>query len=292
MIKYKKPILIAEIGCNHMGNINIAKKMIETAALSGADYVKFQKRNNKYLLGNEYNKPHPVPENSFANSYGQHREFLEFNISQHKKLNKFCKKKKIKYATSVWEVKSAAEIVKSKMEMDFIKVPSACNLDFELLKYLVKNFKKKIHLSTGMTKEKEISKIIKFFKINKRIKDLVLYICTSDYPARDEDICLLEINKIKSKYKLKNEQIGFSGHHLGIAIDPIAYSLGAHFLERHFTLDRTLKGTDHAASLEPTGLSKLKRNLLVAFKALSYKNKSGLLKNELFQRKKLKRVIP
>mgnify|MGYP001417221428 FL=1 len=95
MIKYKKPILIAEIGCNHMGNINIAKKMIETAALSGADYVKFQKRNNKYLLGNEYNKPHPVPENSFANSYGQHREFLEFNISQHKKLNKFCKKKKI-----------------------------------------------------------------------------------------------------------------------------------------------------------------------------------------------------
>lgn len=291
MIKFKKPILIAEIGCNHMGDIEIAKKMIETAAESGADYVKFQKRNNKYLLGDDYNKPHPVPENSFANTYGLHREFLEFNVSQHKKLSNFCKKKNIKYATSVWEVISAKDVINSKIEMDFIKVPSACNLDFELLGHLVKNFKKKIHVSTGMTKDNEISKIVKFFKKNNRFKDLVLYICTSDYPAKDEDICLLEINRIKNKYKLNNHQLGFSGHHLGIAVDPIAYSLGAQYVERHFTLDRTLKGTDHAASLEPTGLKKLKRNLVVAFKALDYKTKSGLLKNEMFQRKKLKRIL-
>lgn len=291
MNKYKKPILIAEIGCNHMGDLKLAKEMIKSASICGADYVKFQKRNNKYLLGDKFDEPHPVPTNSFANSYGKHREYLEFDISQHKVLSIFCKKNKIGYSTSVWEVRSAIEIVKSKIKIDFIKIPSACNLDFELLIYLLKNFKKKIHVSTGMTKANEIILIINLFRKYKRLKDLVLYACTSDYPVTDNDICLLEISKLKKKFNLKNNQLGFSGHHLGIAVDPIAFSLGAQYIERHFTLDRTLKGTDHAASLEPTGLSKLKRNLLVAYKALNFKPIDGLLNNEKFQRKKLKRIL-
>ena len=102
-IKYTKPIVIAEIGCNHKGDLKIAKEMIKIAAESGADYVKFQKRDNKYLLGDKYNIPHPVPENSYGKTYGMHREFLEFNIKQHKELYLTCKKYKIGYSISVWE---------------------------------------------------------------------------------------------------------------------------------------------------------------------------------------------
>ena len=180
MIKYFEPIVIAEVGCNHMGDFNLAKKMIQEAAKCGADYVKFQKRNNKYLLGGNFDVPHPVPENSYGNTYGKHRDFLEFSINQHKQLAKYCQKNNIKYSTSVWEIKSAEEVVKSKIKMDFIKIPSACNLDFELLKYILCNFKEKIHLSTGMTKISELKIILKMFRKYKRLNDLVLYVCTSD----------------------------------------------------------------------------------------------------------------
>ena len=139
-MKYKKPKVVAEIGCNHAGDLELAKQLIEVAAMSGASYAKFQKRNNKYLLKEDYNKPHPNPVHSFGSSYGKHREFLEFTIPQHYKLFEHCKKKKIKYAISVWEVKSAEAMVKSKIELDYLKIPSACNLDFELLEYLLKKF--------------------------------------------------------------------------------------------------------------------------------------------------------
>ena len=152
--KFSKPILIAEIGCNHKGDFEIAKKMIETAAKCGADYVKFQKRDNIFLLKEKFNLPHPVPENSYGNTYGEHREYLEFNIKQHIKLSKICKKNKIKYSISVWEKNSAQEIISSGINLDYIKIPSACNLDFEMMEILLKKFKKKIHVSLGMTKKK------------------------------------------------------------------------------------------------------------------------------------------
>ena len=256
-VNYKKPIVIAEIGCNHKGDIRIAKELIKIAALSGASYAKFQKRDNKYLLKEKYDDPHPVPENSYGKTYGKHREFLEFNIKQHQILAKECFKNKIKYSVSVWEINSAKQIIKSKINLDFIKVPSACNLDFELLAFLAKNFKKKIHISLGMTKKVEIKKIFNFFKKYNRSKDIVFYACTSDYPASFENLCLLEISNLKKKYMNKISDIAFSGHHLGIASDIAAYTLGASYIERHFTLDRSWKGTDHAASLEPTGLKKL-----------------------------------
>ena len=140
---YKKPIVVAEIGCNHKGDFKIAKKMVKVAADIGATYVKFQKRDNRYLLKEDYYKPHPNPINSYGKNYGEHREFLEFSIKQHEKLYLECKKNKIKYATSVWEKKSAESIINSNINLDYIKVPSACNLDFELLEILCKKFKKK-----------------------------------------------------------------------------------------------------------------------------------------------------
>ena len=261
--------------------------MIKVASECGVDYVKFQKRDNKLLLGDSYSKPHPVPHNSYGKSYGLHRDFLEFSFSQHYNLVKYCKKVGIKYSVSVWDINSAKEFCKGKYNLDYIKVPSACNTNFELLKILRDNFKKKIHISTGMTTRVELSKIYNFFKKKNKQNKLIFYACTSDYPVKHEDICLLEISNLKKKFP-DIKDYAFSGHHLGIAIDNVAYSLGANYIERHFTLDRTWKGTDHAASLEPNGLKKLTRDLKNTFLALRAKNKLGLIKAEKFQRKKLK----
>ena len=141
-----------------------------------------------------------------------------------------------------------------------------------------------------MTTRKEIEKIFNFFKKKKRNKDLVFYACTSDYPVKTEDVCLLELKNLEEKYSKKIDSIAFSGHHLGISIDIASFVLGAKFIERHFTLDRTWKGTDHAASLEPQGLSKLCRDIATVKESLRYKNKIGLLNCEVHQRKKLKNI--
>lgn len=280
--------VIAEIGCNHKGDMKIAKEMIETASkFCKADVVKFQKRNNKELLSEEeYNAPHPHPENSYGRTYGEHREFLEFTPEQHKELKDFCEQQGIKYSTSVWDLTSAKQICELNPEL--IKVPSACNLNKEMLQYLCDNFKGEIHLSFGMTSQEEEEKIVELFETNKRNKDLVIYSCTSGYPVPFEDISLLEIKRLQEKFGNRVKAIGFSGHHLGIAVDSAAVALGATWIERHFTLDRTWKGTDHAASLEPDGMRKLVRDTKAVEKALSYK-KNEILDIEEVQRKKLKR---
>ena len=289
MTNYFKPKIIAEIGCNHQGDINIAKRLVKQAALSGADYVKFQKRSIKYLLGDKYYKKHPAPSNSFGVNYGKHREFLEFNIINHLDLYAECKKNQIKYAVSVWDKKSALTFLKSKIKLDYIKIPSASNLDFELLNVICEKFKRNIHISLGMTKEKETDKIFEFILKKKRNKDLVFYSCTSEYPSKVENVHLLEIINLKKKYLKYIKCIGFSGHHLGISLDTAAYTLGAEYIERHFTLDRTMKGTDHSASLEPQGLTKLSRNLNSLFKALTFrKDKFSILETNM--RKKLKKI--
>lgn len=284
---YKEPKVIAEIGCNHMGNFDIAKELIDLAKLSGATYVKFQKRNNKELLTEEqYNTTHPTPYNSYGSTYGEHREFLEFNLDQHKELKKYCDSIGITYSTSVWDVTSAKEMITFAPE--FLKVPSACNNNFDMLKVLRDEFKGQIQLSIGMTTKEEVEEIVKFFEETNQAKTrLLIYSCTSGYPVPFEDVCLLEINYLYELYSNRVNEIGFSGHHNGIAIDIAAYTLGARWIERHFTKNRTWKGTDHAASLEPGGLSKLVRDLNATYQALSYKEKE-ILEIEQVQRDKLK----
>ena len=285
---FRKPVIIAEIGCNHMGSFSLAKKMIIIAKESGADFVKFQKRDNKYLLGKKYYEPHPVTENSFGKNYGEHRDFLEFSFEQHLKLINFANKCGIKYATSVWEKKSAMQFIRIQKNLDYLKVPSACNLDFELLGILADKFKKKIHVSLGMTKKREIDRIIMFFKKKRRSKDLIVYHCCSAYPSKFEDLNLLNISLLKKKYKNLISEVAFSGHHLGISADIAAYTLGANTIERHFTLDRTFKGTDHAASLEPEGLKKLSRDLRSVSSSLKENLSNEITKSEAPVRKKLK----
>ena len=284
---YTEPKLIAEIGCNHKGDFEIAKELLKIASDCGVEVAKFQKRHSKELLTEEqYNAPHPNPFNSFGDTYGEHREFLEFDVNQHRELKAYCEELGIVYSTSVWDITSAKEIVSLNPEL--IKVPSACNNHFEMLKVLRDEYTGEVHISFGMTTKEEEEEIVSFFEENDQAKErLVVYSCTSGYPVPFEDICMLEICRLKKQYSHRVKSLGFSGHHLGIAVDIAAYALGATWVERHFTKDRTWKGTDHSASLEPTGLRKLARDLKATFKALTFKQED-ILDIEKVQREKLK----
>jgi sialic acid synthase len=270
-----------------MGQFEIAKELIKLSKDCGADVAKFQKRNNKELLTEaQYNAPHPNPYNSYGDTYGAHREYLEFTVEQHAELKQYAESIGIDYSTSVWDAPSAKEI--SSLNPVLIKVPSACNNNYDMLKVLRDEYKGEVHISFGMTTQAEEQEVISFFEETNQAKNrLVIYSCTSGYPVPFKDVCLLEINRLYNDYENRVKEIGFSGHHLGIAIDVAAYTLGAKWIERHFTKDRTWKGTDHAASLEVPGLQKLIRDLEHTYDALQYK-KEEILEIESVQRKKLK----
>lgn len=286
-IQYKRPILVAEIGCNHKGDIEIAKEMISIAKhFCHADMVKFQKRNVKELLSKEqYNAPHPTPKNSYGSTYGLHREFLEFNLEQHQLLKDYCDSENIIYNASVWDLTSAKEI--SSLNPLQIKIPSATNNHYKMIEWLCCYYGGEIHVSLGMTTRAEEEELINLFRKTKRSSDVVLYACTSGYPVPYKDASLLEIKRIYGSYANEVKEIGFSGHHNGDSIDIAAYTLGASVIERHYTLNHAWKGTDHLASLEPKELRQLKINLMNTFEAMHYKNHE-LLPIEEIQREKLK----
>lgn len=298
MTQETRPVqIIAEIGCNHKGDMDIAKELIRVAAtVCNADVAKFQKRHNRELLSPEaYDTPHPVPANAYGDTYGAHREFLEFDTDQHQELIETCKAHGIAYSTSVWDLTSAREM--AALNPPMLKIPSATNLHYEMQNFLCENFAGEIHVSTGMSTGKEIADLVQFYAERGRAGDLVVYSCTSGYPVAFEDICLFEICTLMEKFGTTVKGVGFSGHHLGIAADVAALALGRRMeaqgkgrfthIERHFTLDRTWKGTDHAASLEPDGLRRLCRDVRNVDQALAYK-RAEILPVEQVQRDKLK----
>lgn len=300
MTQQKFPVqVIAEIGCNHKGDMELAKELIRVAAhVCKADVAKFQKRNNRELLTpQQYNAPHPVPSNAYGDTYGAHREFLEFTPEQHLELIEECKANGIAYSTSVWDLTSAREM--APLNPPLLKIPSATNQHFDLQGFLCENYAGEIHVSTGMSTGREIADLVEFYEERGRAKDLVVYSCTSGYPVAFEDVCLFEIRNLMEKFGTRVKGIGFSGHHLGIAADIAALTVGRAMeadgkgrfthIERHFTLDRTWKGTDHAASLEPDGLRRLCRDLKHVDAALAYKGQD-ILPVEQVQRDKLKWV--
>lgn len=286
-IQYTKPTVVAEIGCNHMGKFDIALELIEIAKAQGAAYAKFQKRNAKeYLSEEQYNMPHPEMHQAFAPTYGKHREYLEFDIDQHSQLKAHCEKAGIKYACSVWDLTSAKEII--SLNPDYIKVPSAANNNVELLKELRVNYSGDVHISLGMTTKAEEKQIFDIFNgENNSAGRLVLYICTSAYPVPESEIYLMEISRLLESYTGRIKAVGFSAHYSGISLDIAAYTLGATWFERHFTKERTWKGTDQAASLEPIGLYKVIRDLNNTYAALRFKDKD-ILDIEIPHRDKLK----
>ncbi len=283
-------MLIAEIGCNHKGDLDIALEMIRIASVfCKIDVVKFQKRTNRELLSpEEFDRPHPNPAFSYGATYGEHREFLEFDVEQHRRLKAACEEWGVEYSTSVWDLTAAKEMAPLKPKL--LKIPSACNTDSDMLEWLCDHYGGEIHVSLGMSSRNEEDDIVALFERKDRLDDLVIYACTSGYPVAFEDICLLEISRLCETWASKVKAIGFSGHHLGIAADVGALALGATVFERHFTLDRTWKGTDHAASLEPDGMRRLARDLRNVKLALTQK-RDEILPVEWEQRKKLKRKV-
>ncbi len=283
-----KTYVIAEVGCNHRGEFDTALEMIRIAAtISKVDAVKFQKRCSRVLLTpEEYDRPHPNSDFAYGESYGAHREALEFDVEQHRELKACCEEYGVEYSTSVWDTVSAREII--AIEPKWLKVPSACNLNLPMLEILADEYGGKIHLSLGMTTQDQEEKIVRFFEEKRRADDLVIYACTSGYPVDFDDICLLEITRLVDAYGDVVGGVGFSGHHLGVAADIGALTLGARFFERHYTLDRTWKGTDHAASLETGGLTRLARDIRAVSRALRSKP-SEILAIEEPQLAKLKK---
>ena len=279
--------VVAEIGCNHRGDIQIAHKMIETAARCGVDVVKFQKRCPKELLTKEeYEKPHNNPDHAYGETYGKHREALEFTVEQHAQLQKHCAIVGVDYSCSVWDCTSAKEIV--SLNPRYIKIPSAMNLCWPIYDALLASgWLGGWHISLGMTTPAEEAQIWDKMLSSGKAGNLVLYHCTSGYPCPTNELYLRNVEALKMRYL--GVIVGFSGHHLGIAADIAAAMLGASWIERHFTLDRTWKGTDHAASLEPQGLGKLVRDLKAVSESLQVKplEISGV---EVEQRKKLKKA--
>ncbi len=284
----KRPVTVCEIGGNHKGDLRIAVDMIRIAAqFCKADVVKFQKRNNTELLTQEeYAAPHPNPAQSYGETYGQHREFLEFDSDRHRLLKDACEEWGVAYSTSVWDLTSARDI--AALQPSSIKIPSAINTNLQVLDYLCENFGGEIHVSLGMTLRSEEEDLVALGERRGRLKDFVLYHCISGYPVEESDLYLLEIPRLVETYGDRVKAIGFSGHHKGIAADVAALTLGAKYFERHFTLDRTWKGTDHAASLEPDGFRRLTRDLRDISAALRRKE-TEVVEIESFQREKLKR---
>lgn len=237
---------LAEGGLNHNGDMDIAKKLIEKAKLVGADAIKFQKRTTDAILTRAaLNAPYLGP-NSFGETYGEHREVLEFSEEQWVELRKFAEHVGIPLTGSGWDENSVD--VLDRVGVPFFKVASADLLNFPLLAHTASKGKPVI-ISTGMATMEDVQAAVAFMR--QHTSRLVVLHCTSTYPAKIESCNLRAVQTFREAFP--DIVIGYSGHENGIAISQAVAVMGAKFIERHFTLDRTMKGGDHAASLEPRG---------------------------------------
>ena len=178
-----KPIVVAEHCCNHMGDLDIAMKMISAAKAAGASYAKFQKWNAEEALSiDHYNSPHPESRHSFGDPYGKHRENLEFTMEQHSIIKKFCDEIGIGYASSVFDCTSARQM--TDLDPDYIKIPSQKNTNLGIYEIVCSDFSGDIHVSTGMTKENELNDILEEIDKYGALNRTVLYAATSSYPCR------------------------------------------------------------------------------------------------------------
>ncbi len=250
----KKIYVIAEVGHNHQGNIKTALELFRQAKISGADAVKLQKRDNKKLYTKNFYNQSYDHRNSYGKTYGKHREFLEFGNSEYKELIAYSKEINIDFFVTPFDVSSLEFL--EKLEMPAYKIASGDLTNIPLQKEIAKT-KKPIFLSTGGGSIKDVIRAKdNIYKINNKLS--ILH-CTASYPAKIDDMNL-SIIKTYRKYFPKI-RLGLSDHENGIDAGPIAYMLGATIFEKHFTLNRANKGTDHSFSLEPNGLKKFVRNL-------------------------------
>jgi len=246
--------IAAEIGINHNGDVEIAKKLIDIAVSSGCDAVKFQKRTVEKVYSKEVlDGPRESP---WGTTQREQKEGLEFSISDYKIIDKYCKQKKIQWYLSCWDVDSQIEMRKFKTKYN--KVASAMLVHTKLLETIAEE-KKYTFISTGMSTMDDISKAIKIFKKHKCPFELMH--SHSSYPMKIEEANLKLIQTLKKKFKC---DVGYSGHESAASLICITAVLqGATSIERHITLDRSMYGSDQAASLEIEGLNRLVRDVRV-----------------------------
>ena len=273
--------IVAEIGINHNGDMNIAKKLIDIASDAGCDAVKFQKRNVEKVYSSDvldFSRESPWGKTTRDQKLG-----LEFSIKQFSVIDKYCKKKGIPWYVSCWDVESQIEMRKFKTKYN--KIASAMLIHTKLLETVAKE-KKYTFISTGMSTLKNISDAVKIFRKHKCPFELMH--SHSAYPMRDDEANLRLIPVLAKKYKCK---VGYSGHEIGsynICIPAVI--LGATSIERHITLGRTMYGSDQAASLEASGLQRLVRDIRLIDKILG-DGKKRVWSSELPVQKKLRQKL-
>lgn len=236
--------IIAEIGINHNGDLDIVKKLIDMAHRSGCDAVKFQKRTiDKVYSKADLDAPRESP---WGKTNREQKQALEFGKKEYDFIDTYCKKKKIDWFASAWDLDSQEFLKRYKLKYN--KIASAMIKSTSLLEKVSKE-KKHCFISTGMSTIEDIDNAVNIFNKNKCSFELMH--CNSSYPAKDEEINLRCIETLRKRYNCK---IGYSGHENGVAISIAAAAFGISSLERHITLDRTMYGSDQTASIEESGL--------------------------------------
>jgi N-acetylneuraminate synthase len=277
----KKPYLIAEIGINHNGSLDIAKKLIDCAKETGFDAVKFQKRTINIVYDQKtLDTPRESP---WGNITREQKMGLEFEKPEYDEIEKYCKELKIDWFASAWDVKSLEFL--DNYNLKHHKIASAMIVDHNFLNEVAKR-NKHTFISTGMSSEKDIDTAVGIFKKNNCSFELMH--CVSTYPMKTEDANLVTINQLKNKY---NCSVGYSGHENGVLISIAAVMLGISSLERHITLDRTMYGSDQAASLELSGMRDLTENINKILIAIGEPSLGKIIDEEIPIAKKLRAHI-
>ena len=269
-MKKKKIFIIGEIGINHNGSVKKAKELIYLAKKVGFDAVKFQKRSPEITTPKEKaNNERETPWGKIT--YLEYKKKIEFGKKEFDEIDKCCKKLNIEWFASPWDIESNNFLSKYKLKYNKIASPMLTNI--ELLKSVAKQ-KKFTFISTGMSNMSDVKAAIKIFRKNKCKFNLMH--CVSAYPCADEDLNLKMIQIYKEKFKV---DVGYSGHEKSVSPSLMAVCLGATSVERHITLDRTMWGTDHAASLEENGMKNLV-DLIRKFEKSFGDGKKKFLKSE------------
>ncbi len=277
----KKPYLIAEIGINHNGDIEIAKQLIKNSKDCGFDAVKFQKRTINIVYDKktlDIPRKSPWGETTRDQKLGLEFEEIEFN-----EINKYCKELNIEWFASAWDVKSLEFL--DNYNLNYHKIASAMIVDHNFLNHVAQR-KKHTFISTGMSKKDDIDNAVDIFKKNNCSFELMH--CISTYPMKPEDANLSTINELKKVYQC---DIGYSGHENGIAVSLAALMMGISSLERHITLDRTMYGSDQSASLEPAGMMNLTNSIDKMLSAVGEPKLGNILEAEVPIAKKLRAHI-
>lgn len=252
-LKQNQCYIIAEAGLNHNGSVDIAKNLIDVAAISGVDAIKFQKRTVEKLAVKNVLDASDERFPEFGKSYREIREYLEFNFDEYVELKKYSESKGLDFLVTAFDIDAVNFL--EDLEIKVYKLASHSLTNIDLLQYLAKK-KKQTILSTGMADWEEIDQAVSIFtSIN---APLALMHCVSSYPTSLPDSNIAAIEELKKRYRLK---IGYSGHEIGYLPTLIAVARGAEIIERHFTLDKTMAGFDHKISLEPNELIAMVKNI-------------------------------